>query len=384
MTNCLPARVRLIEFSFHNAVVANLIFAMSGRARLDVHIRWRTQSDWKDEIGFYSDGFDAHVADATRSRSGASLFFYAEALKGLKDSDVLWISTGPESNILPDLAIFALLVAFGGRKIVLSIRNVERWIRGPGNGISQDLLRSWLLHRVNRVVLESEIQREAFIQDVRGFSGSTAVVPVFFSDVGKMWQGPTGLFEQCRYIQPRELRIGLLGGLDTTKRDYSELLLALEQLGPKLREGVTLSVLGSASIRGASAVLDSLHDSVSIERFGDYISNHTMVTQMRRCDVLIAPLRIDISYGRRKGTGSVGDAILCGKKLLLPSAIPVDAKLYPAIIPYESATDLHGILLSMIHVPKAHDIPSEILEEFTAATSFNRALSDLNLEELFL
>jgi hypothetical protein len=374
-------RVRLIEFSFHNGVVANLILAMSAGAQVDVYIRWRTKSNWRDELGLSSREFVGHVADATQSRAIASLSFYKDLLRGLRGSDVLWISTGPESKILADLLFFALLILLKGRKIVLSIRNVARWTRPGSRFFSQDSLRYWLLQRVSRVVFESETQRQCFRLDVPQFQGRTAVLPVFFSDAETIWQNSVDTLVASESFERAGLKIGLLGGIDPSKRDYGVLAAALRQLGSNAQQTVTLSVLGAAKTAQAEVVLHSLSRSVLVEKFGEYISNRTMVAEMKRCDVLIAPLRDDLGYGEQKGTGSVGDALLAGCKLLIPSAIPVDQEFRPATIPYASAEELAQIILSLIDTREANEIPTKILNNYSVKVAFNRALRDLNLTD---
>lgn len=366
--------VELVEFSFHNGVVANLLFAITRFSSVGFHIRWRVDSKWREEVPFDGPEVEPFVSDASKSTVLASVAFYMRILRRIHKKTILWISTGPESRVVPDLLFLLLLIGLRGRSMVLSIRNLERWLRRPEERSLQDYLRSRVIHFVPRLVFESEVQRSRFAQEVPAFKGRTAVLPVFFSDASRVWA--TDISRRAPLISG-EIRLGLLGGLDEEKRNYRPLLEALAMLDEAERNRLVVSVLGFSNIEGPDPVLASLGKLAKVETFGRYISNKTLVLEMRRCFVLVAPLRDGLGYGEFKGTGSIGDALLSHRIVMLPAEVPVDTEIKTATIPYGSAEELYRLLVLLITRSKTLIIQKKVLDFYASGAAFSRAVDDL-------
>lgn len=374
--------VAIVEFSAHSGIVANLLSSVGGSVGSSFHIRWRTEADWREEIPFNPNLVQPFVSDATRTVVGASVLFYWKILCQARQSGVLWVSTGPESNVLPDLVFFSVLCVMWRKKMVLSVRNIERWGVASTSRSCQDVLRSRLIRVVPRVVFESEIQRLRFQRSSASITGETSSLPVFFSDAISIWgKDLTGLQTPApRAVQ--KLRIGLLGGVDPKRRDYKTVVAALSLLGPAEREKITVVVLGTTQHFGASETLAQIGLEVRVVKFTPYLPNRKLLMEMAKCDVLLAPLRSDVGYGSAKGTGALGDALVSNLMLILPGSVELDQEFRNASIPYFSSETLCTKLRELVSGSKRMKIEQKILTHYSEQVALSRCLEELKLHFL--
>lgn len=373
------SHVEIVEFSFHNGAVGQLVFAMSAIEHSGIHIRWLSQSNHSEEIPLEGTRFTPFVSNATKSRLLGTLLFYLKVLSRIQCRKYIWVSTGPESKVVPDLLFFLFLWFFWKKKMILSVRNIERWGCSFRNETRQDKVRGWIISKIPRLVFESEIQRRLFHRCHSNYEGLTSSFPVFFSDGMGFW-GNFGGENSRDELEIPDLRIGLLGGVDLERRDYGEVVAALSELESNLRERIVLSILGSSSSSVSSKLIAELRSLVRVETFGSYISNKVLMRELSKSDVLLAPLRTDLGYGSYKGTGSLGDALIAQCKVLMPSAIPVDQELLPAVIPYRSASDLTSQLQQLVDTPQKQRIDIDTLAFYSREQAFDRVRRDLALD----
>lgn len=230
-----------------------------------------------------------------------------------------------------------------------------------------------------RLVFESETQRLQFEESAKEFKGRTTSLPVFFSDAGKIWQqDSTDKNPPARGIGS-DVRLGLLGGVDPERRDYETLIGALEMLNHSQKVMMAVSVLGLTRHRTAEEIVTRLRGVAKVATFGEYISNRTLVSEFLECDVLISPLRTDIGYGARKGTGALGDALAANRMLLIPTGIELDEVIMPATLSYGSVEELYSHLVKLISKPRIMSIDAKNLSHYASATAINRSLVELGL-----
>lgn len=368
----------IVEFSFHNTAVGQLVWAMSGTRNSGVHIRWQSQHDYREEIPLSGTGFSPFVSNAGKSRLIASIFFYWRVLFRIQGNKLIWISTGPESKVLPDLCFLLLIWVAWRKRIILSVRNIERWGCSLRKPTGQDRVRGWLISKIPRLVFESETQRRLFHSWHVNYVGLTSSLPVCFSD-GKGFWGNHRDENSGQASEGQDLRLGLLGGLDAQRRDYGELISALAALEDDTQKRIVISIIGSSSSIFALSLIDKLRSLVKVETFESYISNNTLMRELSKSDVLVAPLRTDMGYGSYKGTGSLGDALIAQCKVLMPSGIQVDEAMCPAVIFYGSASDLTSLLAEFVEKPERQRIDAETLEFYNREQAFGRVIRDLAL-----
>ena len=367
--------IDFIEFSAHSRLLFSLIRNIPGFDAVRFHIRWRFQHPWQEEIPVKGPRFVPFVADASASRVVASLHFYARILRSISRSQIIWISTAPESNVLPDLAFFTLLSVFWRRKMVLSIRDLNRWRRDAEQMRFQDRIRYQLLHFMPRLVFESEEQRAAFLSGRRNFVGSSTSLPVSFSDGLEDWHRSTP--QPNSGTQKHRLKIGMLGGVDVARRDYDTVMDALGMLSERDRARVVVSVLGFTHAPESPSILGQLQRIVRIETHNPYIPTRKMMLEFEKCDVLLAPLRSDVGYGAYKGTGAIGDALIANSRVLIPSDIAIDSTATSLVIPYGSAIDLKQHILNLLRGQQRPTIDTSTLDFYRSSVALPRALQEL-------
>lgn len=369
----------IIEFSFHTGVVANLVRTVGRAAGSSFHLRWRTKADWRDEIPVGPQAIRPFISDATHSAALASFAFYGGVFRRAPRSRVLWVSTGPESNILADLLFFLILCLFWRRKMVLSVRNSDRWGCARGAPSFQDRVRSWVILRIPMLVFESNVQRMFFHECVPSFEGRSSSLPVLFSDAIEIWGRDLANPRRRVTQEAGSLTIGLLGGVDPKRRDYETLLTALMLLEPANRRALTIAILGTSKGVDSAGILARLAAVVAVNQFSPYLSNRRLFSEMKRCDLLLSPLSTDVGYGVRKGTGAIGDALVVNLRLVIPGGIELDPEFSPASARYDTATELSVILGGYLSAPKTVEVDPSVYSHYSAQNSFTRCLRELAL-----
>ncbi|GAB3691616.1 hypothetical protein GCM10028857_29210 [Salinarchaeum chitinilyticum] len=147
--------------------------------------------------------------------------------------------------------------------------------------------------------------------------------------------------------------------IDSTRRDYHELIDALDKLPRGQLEKVELVLLGKPIGKYGSTVIkrtESLKDDgMGLEYYTDWIPTDTFERKLRATDFLVSPLRTQRTidgfteqYGTTKGSGAISDAISYGTPLMLPSWFDVPERAEPAIHTYKNRTDLSTILTGLL------------------------------------
>ena len=115
------------------------------------------------------------------------------------------------------------------------------------------------------------------------------------------------------------LGIGILGTLNSERRDYRQLKLALESLE---KQGYLprLYFLGGHVGSDSEKVIDLFHKFVQFapSNESNYVQDTQILLMESEIDILIAPFSENWGYSQGKSSGSVADAIYLMKPLILP------------------------------------------------------------------
>ena len=159
--------------------------------------------------------------------------------------------------------------------------------------------------------------------------------------------------------RPNLLTITVPGMIDSTRRNYNELLEALNKLPEERKEQIRLILLGKPIGDYGSTIIErakSLQkDGIRLEYYTDWIPSDTFARKLNSTDVLVNPLRrhrpIDgfvEQYGKSKGSGAIGNSISYATPLLLPSWFEVPEQTEPGIDTYHDSAGLQRILTKLI------------------------------------
>lgn len=179
------ARVGIIEFGGHLVQLDQLFFLFSGTT--NVSVAARSKGPMGPEASFrYVGEPSSNIFDASQGVVRSSLQFYIRSIALGREVDWIFISTGPEQAVLPDLVFFALLVVFFRKKIVLNVRGVDQWSVAPTTHHRtrlQTFLRSLMIRALSRFTFESESQElYSDSRQVLAEGSRTAVLPTGISD----------------------------------------------------------------------------------------------------------------------------------------------------------------------------------------------------------
>lgn len=118
------------------------------------------------------------------------------------------------------------------------------------------------------------------------------------------------------------LGIGILGTLNSGRRDYRQLKLALESLE---KQGYLprLYFLGGHVGNDSEKVIDLFHKFVQFAPSSEsnYVQDTQILLMESEIDILIAPFSENWGYSQGKSSGSIADAIYLMKPLILPRFI---------------------------------------------------------------
>lgn len=359
----------IVEFGGHIPQLDHLrkIFGEVPEVRL--HFRYQWNNSWKDNfLDRESNGF--FVSDASRAKLLPTLEFYRKVWFGIRPDDLVWIATGPEQKRAADMLFFILLVLSKRSRIVLSVRVLSRWIRFPGQPSwkASMILRETLVRLIPRIVFETKAIMSTFQAYRPNQTAALGVVPTkvsdYFGQTSRKPEGTNGVF------------IGLTGGLDSNRRDYSDVLDALRFLPSHIRKRSTLVILGNTLRPEADQILASLRSQAQVLQGPTILSVEEERSFGALCTMLISPLRTEL---KGKGSGSFGDAISHRLQILMPKGSDTHGEFKGIVVEYADAPDLaHKITLHASH-PESAQLAHETTANYRSAAVWNSISRDLQL-----
>jgi hypothetical protein len=187
-----------------------------------------------------------------------------------------------------------------------------------------------------------------------------------FSDGGSLWGLGIGI--QSGDISPTRptLRVGLVGAVDPTRRDYVQLMAAIRSVQEKLPMPVELVVLGNAGGPGAAETLDKVRAVALVESAEGFLPQRDLILKSRSCAFLLAPLMANKSYGSTRGTGVFGDGILSGVKVVVPAFVDSEHEFASVCITYDDLEGLERIFLEAGASSGPQTIDQHVLESFSS------------------
>ena len=372
------SRVHIVEFGNHSGVATSVVLLFQGHVDTVLHMRFRYGRDWRSELGHFR-GIPV-VQAASRNRYWASLRFYGGLLVRLRKGDLLWISTGPEHSVVPDVLFLGVLLLLFPRSLVLTIRDANNWMTGYPRGFLSRAclrLRRMYLPFVQRLVFETRTQRQLFLDHHPQLSAQSASLPTMFSDGSSLWDFSEDPIDSVN--TEHTLRLGLVGAVDPTRRDYSQLIRVIPRLALQLRGAVEIVVLGNSDGRGAEESLEALRKVAVVESAPGFLPQREFIRLSRTCRALLAPLMPGNSYGQTRGTGVFGDALVSGVKVITPNFVDPNREFADLSIAYDDDDSLLQILLELSRSRANAVISSEVLEEYRSAVLRVPLFAQLNL-----
>jgi len=378
--------IQVIEFGGHEPQLEHLSYFFEGAKNLCIHYRHGRYGD-SAEVNFSEHTLKhAKFYSVDKGFFRATVAFYIGILRSTSRQDLVFISTGPEEKRWPDILFFLVLVLFHGNRLVLNIRRPEAWVRSSTTSsvASCELtVRSFALRGLKRVTCEGIGSKDFF----RRFSGVENLlvshIPTQFSDyVREKFHPHVDLAKKSPALNQtgRVIKIGLLGGLDSRRRDYFILAEALMLLSARMQQRITLVVLGRSLGQESDEIIRLLGENVAVEPApSQFLTKEEFYSRGLACDILLSPLRTGDGYGSARGSGSYGDALALGKKLIIPKGVDPSGEYVNTSLTYLTASDLRDLFSSILNNSHVAELQSEHLVDFSRNSVIARVRKELNL-----
>ena len=372
--------VQIIEFGSHSSLAVNAALLFERTDRVTLHLRFRPRDGLVEEMG----GFPGTVrAQAAHGRHvAASLKFYWNIAVSLKRRDLIWVTTAPEHSILVDLVFLWLLLIFCENRVVISVRDANNWMTGYKAGFISLFalrMRKRMVGRVRRIVFETQTQSDLFLEYHSHYSGLSGVSPTMFSDGASLWEPVRLAHSASPGVLEGPVRIGLLGGVDPSRRDFAVLRSVLENLSKRNSFPTQLVILGSLSAHGAIETIRWLEEQTCVESHQGFLPQPEFLRRARTCDILVAPLREGKSYGLSRGSGVFGDALISGVKVAVPYFADPGDEFAGVTIRYRDSKQLEKICLEIAEPGAKNKVEDRAREFFSSTAVRGRLFSSLQL-----
>jgi hypothetical protein len=363
----IKQKLLVVEASSHYQVIGQLYHLYKSKGELTFYIV--SHPALSTEL---IDQNNTNVKIIYAKIKGLLLFF--KVLRIAHRYDLINISTGPEGDHISDtfnILCFYLTCKLYGRKIILTIRNIRPYLRSTSGIFS--CIRNKAIKKLGGITFETQTMRREFNDSKAIPNANTSVIYFRYSDTNPY-------VERQNYLPSRNdhyFKIGLLGAVDTQRRNYGILFETLESLPSKLLRKIEIVVLGRCLGAEAVSIITRLRSHVRVVQVNPVISEEELTLKGMRCQVLLAPLRIDMDYGTLKGTGAVADAIYLRKPLILPSTVDIQREFKAFCYYYNTASELSDLLQDICE--KRALLQPAIFNKYTVSNVLSQLSKDLEL-----
>ena len=325
----------------------------------------RATKDWRVMFPSRADGRAVILA---RNR-----WIFLTALGRSRHADLIHVQTGPDSGPIGKVLMFWLFCRLRGDRTVVAIHEITPYLEDSGGVASR--VRASALRHVRGVALESDALRTEFAARTPAGTKSPrlAVSRVRFARPAAE-RAPL----PARSADPDgRVRIGLVGGVTTKRRDFDLLAAALARLGPAERDRIRLVTLGNCTKQRCHDIMAGLAELVAVDVVPRHLTEAEFLARGEGCEVVLAPLRGAMRYGSVQGSGAFGDAARLGRRLIVAATADPGGEYTGLTLPYEDAAGLAARLREAIGGVGAP--PSDALDRLTAAAVLSGLRADIGL-----
>jgi hypothetical protein len=283
--------------------------------------------------------------------------------------DYIHISTGPEHQHFSNLwtrPFYFLCTFFYGQKTILTIKNSRAYLYKKS--FLPDLLHKSLKH-VNLIMFETATLKNFF---VRSYSGELKTAVIYDRYTNLLSQD---LLEKKVHAPP-PYRIGLLGALDSGRRDYQTVLEALEGISKETLSSLEIILLGECEGGKDNPLLQTFQKLVKVDYPQRYLSSDEFDHKGSSCHLLISPLLESMEYGTFKGSGAIGDAIYLRKTIIMPSFVDPEKEFDQIAYYYSDRGSLFEILNSVNKFVN-RNISDDFISEYDTSNIAQNVISQL-------
>lgn len=272
--------------------------------------------------------------------------------------DYIHISTGPEGKHYSTFwshPLFYICCFLYGKKTLLTVKNSRSYLNN--RGIFLNLL-YFSLPYLRLVMFETNTLKNYFTKVYRK---PIEAIPIFDRYTDLL---PDHKFKSNIARDSSVIKIGLLGSLDDSRRDYDTVFSALNLLSKNDRDKIQLVILGACIGGESNEILKKFIKIVKTEFHDGYLSADEFDLKGLACDLLISPLLKSMEYGTFKGSGAFGDAIYLQKNIIIPQYVDPDNEFSEISYYYNDKDSLFELFTESWDL-KNRDIPEGFINQFT-------------------
>ena len=305
-------------------------------------------------------------------------FFFANLIYYGRFYDYIYISTGPENNRWNEVfnvLTFYICALLYGDKIILSLRSAHMYTKEEVGFLS--FIRNKSIKHIKRITFETKAIMRAFNKDKNidseGFL--SGLCHNFYPDVLENSNN-----SDSRSVNSSLVRVGLLGSINPLRRDYTLLISVLKNLNYRERERIKIIALGGRIGEVSDSILRSIAKYVDIEVHNeDWLSQDEFDKKGMKCDIFISNLTKDMRYGDFKGSGTIGDAIYFGKRVIVPYYIDKDREFDEIAVYYDSFSELLTVFKNINEYIEI-EVDRKFIDKYSTTNIFNNIKKDLKLD----
>ena len=258
--------------------------------------------------------------------------------------DVINISTGPEdphySNVFNVFFLYISSILYKN-KIILTIKNTRSYLKSTG-GIKSFFL-NLVINNIKVITFETDTLKNIFHKETGIPLSSLCVSYDRYVDLNSSFERKQNAIN----FHDKKYKIGLLGAIDEDRRDYSEIINALKKVPPLVRKKLLFITLGNTNGGKENKVLKKLKKLANIDITDGWISAEDFDKRGMQCDLFISPLKLSMEYGLYKGSGTFGDAVYLGKKVIIPSHVDPFFEFKEISLYYNNVESLSKIFINI-------------------------------------
>jgi hypothetical protein len=288
--------------------------------------------------------------------------------------DYIHISTGPEGDhysSIWNLPLFWLFCFLYRKKTILTVKNIRPYLPSTKGIFSS--IRYSALTQLNRFMFETDTMKRIFMKQMNHSFLSASVfdryVDLLPSHLRKT-KSPEA--QTQRYV------IGLLGSLDSGRRDYDIVISALSSLSVAQSKNLSVCILGHCQGGHRNKILVELQEVLSVDFSENFLTADEFDQKGMSSSILLAPLQRHMEYGTYKGSGAIGDAIYLGKHIILPDFADPDKEFEPISYYYSKVTELAHVFENIATL-SAKPIDPSYYSKFTTTNIRETIIKELNL-----
>ncbi len=162
------------------------------------------------------------------------------------------------------------------------------------------------------------------------------------------------------FTDSKKTVITIIGTVDRRRRNYQQVINAIEIIKSKEHAPLEFHFLGSPISKNGHLIIKKLKslksEGINIVTYNKFIENSTFEDVIQMSDFILIPLKKDVkftlfkeTYSKTKISGNVNDAIRFGKPAIINSDYDLDKQIFSSFIRFENELQLADLFCTINH-----------------------------------